>query len=204
MQILFKPVTYCHRHYEKKWEKTDYENIAAICEMRTDLFYGLSGLKHSHQVDLVQNLCVGHDKTPLIAETSVLLQHLDPVGLKCERSCSLFFGIPLSIFELWVSPFFITMPCFALNHSGLCLLSLQPCQSKASLRSPVRSPLPSSVFNKQLKHATLHLILSNNTDLSTSPLPFLCFRVRQDPQRQTMQAHRFSLFLKQVIESHHP
>lgn len=115
------------------------------------------------------------------------------VLIKSETSILPFFGIPLSTFDLWLSLVFFHPSPFCPHFIAACVcMSLQPCQSRGKLCSLVWSLLPFAVFNMHLECATSHLMLSNNTDLSTSQLLSLCCRVKYDPQCHTIQAHGFT------------
>lgn len=103
------------------------------------------------------------------------------VLIKSEASTLLFFGIPLSAFDLWLSPFFPRRSFlrFALIlQPVLCLLSIAALSIKARRLfsrkvppppHPPRCPLLCSTRNPE--RAMLHLMLSNNSDLSTSAGP---------------------------------
>lgn len=96
---------------------------------------------------------------------------------------------------------FLVLPSY---HGRLCLLSLAAVSIKADVCSPARSPLPSAVFNKKLECAPSHLMLSNNTDLSTSPLLFRRSRVRRDPPASNHANSRLHPSLLAVPGHHVP
>lgn len=86
-----------------------------------------------------------------------------------------------SIFDLWRSPVFTPLPCFALISWPPLFVKSRSRVNQGRCLLSCKSPLPSAVFNKKLECAPSHLMLSNNTDLSTSPLLFRRSRVRRDP-----------------------
>lgn len=94
--------------------------------MSVNSFYGISRLRRGQQVDIEGKLCVidlfrsssgsSHCSGLNIAIITMILWVL----IKCETSSLHFFCVPLSPFDLWLSPFPV-LPSF---HSNLCLLKL--------------------------------------------------------------------------------